>query len=166
MTITDTHPAMLAPLDRLAWLASADWHEERGDAVGAETCRTVADGFCNTGPYGMDKFTVAYLECALWLLQDDGQDDGTASIRELSWDVIRDAVIDCGGFQDGDGIFDMIGDDGQLAGHDFYLTRNRHGAGFWDGGWGSYEDALTRWAKTFGTWELYRGDDGKIYSHG
>jgi hypothetical protein len=36
------------------------------------------------------------------------------------------------------------------AGHDFQLTRNGHGAGFWDGDW-EHGDALTAIAKTFGT---------------
>lgn len=50
------------------------------------------------------------------------------------------------------------------AGHDFWLTRNGHGAGFWDGVWpGEYEDALTEWAKSFGECNLYVGDDGKLY---
>jgi hypothetical protein len=37
-----------------------------------------------------------------------------------------------------------------VAGHDFQLTRNGHGAGFWDGGW-KHGDELTALAKTFGT---------------
>jgi hypothetical protein len=36
------------------------------------------------------------------------------------------------------------------AGHDFQLTRNGHGAGFWDGDW-KHGDELTALAKTFGT---------------
>jgi len=30
------------------------------------------------------------------------------------------------------------------AGHDFWLTSQWHGAGFWDGGWPLYGDALTK----------------------
>lgn len=41
---------------------------------------------------------------------------------------------------------------GQI-GHDFILTRNGHGAGFWDRGLGGIGDTLTKWAKTFGTIE-------------
>lgn len=39
---------------------------------------------------------------------------------------------------------------GQI-GHDFILTRNGHGTGFWDRGLGELGDTLTKWAKTFGT---------------
>lgn len=50
------------------------------------------------------------------------------------------------------------------AGHDFWLTRNGHGAGFWDGDWPEpMADALTKAAKGFGECYLYAGDDGKLY---
>lgn len=39
---------------------------------------------------------------------------------------------------------------GQI-GHDFILTRNGHGTGFWDRGLGEIGDTLTKWAKTFGS---------------
>jgi hypothetical protein len=52
----------------------------------------------------------------------------------------------------------------RLAGHDFWLTRNGHGAGFWDGHWPEpAADVLTRLAHSFGYSDLYRGDDGKLY---
>jgi hypothetical protein len=48
-------------------------------------------------------------------------------------------------------------------GHDFWLTRNRHGAGFWDrfaGGVGAdYGRALTDTAHPYGESHLYVGDD-------
>ena len=53
-------------------------------------------------------------------------------------------------------------DDEHIA-HDFWLTRNHHGAGFWDGDYGSYGDQLTAIAETFSEVDLYVGDDGLIY---
>jgi hypothetical protein len=53
----------------------------------------------------------------------------------------------------------------ESAGHDFLLTRNGHGCGFWDGDWP--EDAgsaLTDLARSFKELAVYVGDDGKIYS--
>ena len=38
-------------------------------------------------------------------------------------------------------------------GHDFILTRNGRGAGFWDRGLGEIGDTLTQWAKSFGSIE-------------
>lgn len=49
------------------------------------------------------------------------------------------------------------------AGHDFALTRNHHGAGFWDRGLGSAGDALTEASHHHGEAYFYLGDDGKIY---
>lgn len=49
------------------------------------------------------------------------------------------------------------------AAHDFWLTRNHHGAGFWDGDWPETEgEILTKAAKAFGECNLYVTDDGKI----
>ena len=48
------------------------------------------------------------------------------------------------------------------AGHDFHLTRNRHGAGFWDGDWGELGDRLTEAAHTYGSCEVFQLDDGEL----
>lgn len=48
------------------------------------------------------------------------------------------------------------------AGHDFWLTRNGHGAGFWDRGIANGE-TLTDAARVYGAVDLYVGDDGRIY---
>jgi len=51
----------------------------------------------------------------------------------------------------------------EQAGHDFILTRNHHGAGFWDRGYGDAGDELTRLAHTMGECYAYVGDDGKVH---
>lgn len=51
----------------------------------------------------------------------------------------------------------------ELAGHDFWLTRNGHGAGFWDRGLGELGERLTVASKTFGSVDLYLGDDELVY---
>ena len=77
--------------------------------------------------------------------------------------MIRDAVIDCGAFQDdnADALAELaVSSD--VAGYLFFLSRNGHGHGYF-----SYDaDALQDAANVWGTWELSRGDDGVIYSHG
>lgn len=50
----------------------------------------------------------------------------------------------------------------QHVAHDFWLTRNGHGAGFWDRGLGDIGDELTRAAKPFGPMDAYINDDGKV----
>lgn len=44
-------------------------------------------------------------------------------------------------------------------GHDLALTRNGHGAGFWDRGLGEAGDVLTDWAKSLGTLHIFHGHD-------
>ena len=62
--------------------------------------------------------------------------------------------------------YEHDGYDSDRAGIDFWLTRNGHGAGFWDRGLGEVGDQLTKkcdWQGKFGERNLYIGDDGKIY---
>ena len=48
--------------------------------------------------------------------------------------------------------------------HDYILTRNHHGAGFWDGDWNSeISDILTKSAQKQSEIHAYVGDDGKIH---
>jgi hypothetical protein len=49
----------------------------------------------------------------------------------------------------------------EQIGHDFSLTRNHHGAGFWDRGWGELGDELTDAAQSMGGAALsaYREDE-------
>ena len=42
------------------------------------------------------------------------------------------------------------GADTYLAGQDFWLTRNGHGGGFWDGSWPIYGDMLSQAAENYG----------------
>ena len=60
----------------------------------------------------------------------------------------------------------LIGEDEDLAtaGHDFWLTRNHHGSGFWDGDWKNKKE-LTDAAHSFGEDSVYVDDGGLIRSH-
>jgi hypothetical protein len=59
------------------------------------------------------------------------------------------------------------GDVEQQAGHDFWLTRNHHGVGFWEPEWANIDkdasDRLTAESHRFGECDLYVGDDGKLH---
>jgi hypothetical protein len=54
----------------------------------------------------------------------------------------------------------MVAENPRQAGIDFHLTRNRHGAGFWDGGWEAYGAELTALSHPYGERELMAGPDG------
>lgn len=62
------------------------------------------------------------------------------------------ALEDCADFQGllhQEGLAEEVEADPERAGADFWLTRNHHGAGFWDGNW-ERGDELTKWAHTYG----------------
>ncbi len=54
----------------------------------------------------------------------------------------------------------------EMAGHDLLLTRNHHGAGFWEeADWPAYGSKLDRLVEDmFKEINAYVGDDGKIYT--
>lgn len=113
----------------------------------------------------LDTFTRAYIECALWSsIDDDGEPlDTNYSLRDIDADTLAKMIRDCEAFQREN--WDAIDTDLESAGHDFWLTRNGHGAGFWDGDWSEHGDELTERAKEYREYHLYVGDDGEIYGH-
>jgi hypothetical protein len=113
--------------------------------------------------------TISYIEAALWSSHDDHGVPldvlyGPAHLSEECEASMRE---DVGNFID---LLEIEGVDWSDAmtpeslGRDFWLTRNRHGAGFWDRGVGDLGDTLTSWAHTFGSVDLVVGDDGSIHA--
>lgn len=51
----------------------------------------------------------------------------------------------------------------EQTGHDFLLTREGAGVGFWDRGLGDIGDRLTDAARIYGSTVAYVGDDGMIH---
>jgi hypothetical protein len=122
----------------------------------------------------MDKFTTAYVDCALWSSNDESTESGgyplddNYKITDIHPDTLARMIADCKTFQAECSWFpggrnNVFPDGDDYAGHDFWLTRNRHGAGFWDRGYGQLGDDLTVLCDTYGSFELYVGDDGLIY---
>jgi len=116
----------------------------------------------------LDKFTRAYIECALWSSTDESNEaggeplDSVYTADDIASETLAEMIDDCSQFRDlaGDKLDTL---DDEQSGHDFWLTRNGHGAGFWGRGLGELGEALSKDAKTFGTYDLYVGDDGQIY---
>ena len=117
----------------------------------------------------------AYLECALWSSTNYGPDgdigdsfysegfepddiapESVKAARSELADFLQDCA-DSGLSTDEDATDEMMG-------HDFWLTRNGHGAGFWDRGYpGTDGDTLTALCKPYGSSDACMGDDGLIY---
>lgn len=101
-------------------------------------------------------FADAYVEAAFWTEQEDVND---APLAPEGWEAIK---ADCVRFIEKAGTL-LDGIEAGQAGHDFWLTRNHHGAGFWDRGLGEDGEKLTEIAQGFPEANLYVGDDGKAY---
>lgn len=102
------------------------------------------------------EFVRQYIETLLWCSTDcDGEPlDRRFSSSDIPLDVAKRIVTDCRVFWLG-ALDDILGDPSQ-AGHDFALTRNHHGAGFWDGDWEkTVGEKLTKLSHQFGEFELY-----------
>lgn len=122
----------------------------------------------------LDGFTRGYIESALWSSTDTSDDGVTVHLDESDADLapqtLAAMVADCDRFRaenDIDAACAAAECNDEQAGHDFWLTRAGHGAGFWDGDWPEpYASELDKASKAFGLFELYIGDDGLIYAGG
>ena len=109
-----------------------------------------------------------YISAALWSSMDDYSGAGGNFLDEnygpedIAPDTLESMRQDVAGFIEAAAPYDAAWSDEQL-GHDIWLTRNRHGAGFWDRGL-PHGDKLTEIANCLGESYLYVGDDGKIHA--
>lgn len=109
-----------------------------------------------------------YLETALWSSTGDDDEplDADFGAEDIAPESVASAREELAGFlayvaECHPESLDELASDPARAGHDFWLTRNGHGAGFWDGDW-EHGTALTKASKTFGSSDAYVGDDGSI----
>lgn len=113
-------------------------------------------------------FVAAYVEAALWAGAYTDENDETFSLDDeydsddLAPEALAEIRAECEAFAT-DNADDLAEIDPEQAGCDFYLTRNRHGAGFWDHGRGAIGDRLTHAAHVYGTSALYPAADGRLY---
>lgn len=112
------------------------------------------------------KFVQGYLKAALWSSTDEEGEplDKTYDVDDFSGEAVKKATEDAKKFiEDNEDDLDATGASYEQHGHDFWLTRNRHGSGFWDRGYGEAGKRLTKAAHSYGEAYVYVGDDGKLY---
>lgn len=123
----------------------------------------------------MDEFTQGYIEAFLWSETDESTPDGGKPLDEnynefdIHPDSMNKITRDCAMFQEV--AKDLLNQAYQSsavvyteeqAGHDFLLTRNHHGAGYWDSGLGEVGDKLTTAAQLFREVNGY-AENGLVY---
>lgn len=110
----------------------------------------------------VDEVLNSYLETALWAESDENNElysktvyqFDKASIQEAKNDIIQFLQIAKQQAPDELNTYDATG-----IGHNFWLSRNGHGAGFFD----DNNDQLQEIAKKFNQADIYVGDDGRVY---
>lgn len=128
----------------------------------------------------LDDFTRGYITCALWSTNDESDEQGGAPLdanygpEDLALETLAQMIADCERFQE-DNADDLEEAENlyvvrdrtsaaSYAGHDFWLSRNGHGAGYFDRGdeevWDRLTAACKQWPEVF----LYVGDDGMIHA--
>lgn len=119
-------------------------------------------------------FAEAYVTAALWSSTgDDGEPlEDTRGPNDMSSECLQAMQETCTDFIAGnaadlseyaDRMKGAEWSPSARAGHDFWLTRNGHGCGFWDRGLGALGDRLTSAARVYSGVDLYIGDDGLVY---
>lgn len=120
-------------------------------------------------------FERGYITAAFWTdAGPDAEGDlSEAGFADLAPEALESILDDCGTFQADNRhllalAYSRPDYDAARGGVDFWLTRNGHGAGFWDRGLGEVGDALAArcgWRTDWPERALYRGDCGRVW-HG
>lgn len=127
-----------------------------------------------------EQFSRGYIAALLWSSNDacpitgdmrdlDEYELSTAGTDECRADCLDFFTANRADIDAAAGTYDLSNTDGadtgyDLAGHDFALTRNHHGAGFWDGDLPEdLGNRLTAAAHAAGEVYPYIGDDGEVH---
>ena len=118
----------------------------------------------------LELFTKAFID-AMYLSETGDDDNLISADAQLSDNARADLEADCRSFWRRARPYVAAEDQRRYtdysaaahAGHDFWLTRNGHGTGFWDGDWPVHGDKLTQLAQAYGEIDVYEGDDGLIH---
>ena len=103
------------------------------------------------------------LRAAFWTDADEINEDGKLSAYDFSDHACEQMTQDLKDFYAQAGpIIERTGMSADHVGHNFWLTRNHHGTGFWDRELGEDGDKLTDIAQSFGEVSLFVDDDGKF----
>ena len=130
----------------------------------------------------LSNFARHYLIAALWSsVDDDGEPmDSNYSLYDFAPEALQKAQDDCDAFQEeAEELLSLAYEsdhyvsmqsypdcDGKIdsaAGHDFWLTRNSHGTGFWDRGDEPFWKELSKVAKRQRSCDVYVVDDGQLH---
>jgi len=102
----------------------------------------------------------SYIEAAIFTAEEELGSEGDLE-SYINNDSKIDAYTDIRDFVNAAGSLLNNIDPSQI-GHDLWLTRNGHGAGFWDRGLGDVGEKLSQIASKMGERNVFWDDEGKI----
>lgn len=118
-------------------------------------------------------FIDGYIECALWSTGGEFEGEYIENFDDFDLNPNARPILEkhCRDFVS-DNVIDLLeyakryehlsARPWECAGHDFWLTRHRHGAGFWDRGLGALGERLTEVAHACGEVHLFIDDSGEV----
>jgi hypothetical protein len=119
------------------WSSTDTWTDEYGEEHGDDNCGASLDDFFAEDDFNHEHKRKLISECEAFLREN--------------WGNIKNGGVN-------------FSDPFHRAGHDYWLTQNRHGAGFWDGDWKEpFAALLTNSSHLAGERNLYVGEQGVIY---
>jgi len=137
----------------------------------------------------LEKVLRGYVNCALWSTTDDEEctaedieyrceecdacnsdsslSDNGYTYDDIESDTLKDMRTDVYAFVSANYDYimclsDTYREDDEMLGHDFWLSRNGHGAGFFDRGEGAIGDLLQEKAREYGEYYLYSAVNGQV----
>lgn len=113
---------------------------------------------------------ILFAESAILLGGEDGEEivEDDLSGYSLSPEAMDIVKKDCADFLENNmknlycALYEAPGYNYGSAGHDFWLTRQGHGAGFWDRGLGSWGDVLSKSARSFGERHVFIDENNEL----
>lgn len=118
----------------------------------------------------LSDFVTGYIEAALWSSTQDNEEpiDNDYGFCDMANETIKQMIEDCEAFQKAEAkdlaeFQEKTERPDDHCGHDFWLTRNGHGVGFWDRGAGDVGDRLSDAARVWRDAYLYI-QDGQVFA--
>lgn len=110
--------------------------------------------------HDLNEMTLSAAECLVWSECDENGNPFTGDLSAEALESIRDDVANFASLAAAEITASSLSP--EQVGHDFTLTRNGHGAGFWDRGLGELGERLSSLAKSFGSVHVYMSDTGTL----
>lgn len=131
----------------------------------------------------LNPFQIGYLTAALFSSYDESNDNGgnplddNYSLSDLAPATLAMMCAECDAFEEANAEtlaaaeitcrgtdYATHNHEAEFTGYLFWMTRNHHGVGFWDGNVSEpHATLLTDASLAAGKRDLYVGDDGRIY---